>query len=139
MKSLVEALRRHSAILFVGAGVSMNIGLPSWKALIAPIAALADYDPDIFETLGDPLSLAEYYRLSTGSLEDLRRWMDEWHGDSQREQVGRSAIYRLIMGLPFSIIYTTNYDRYLEWACEIYGKKYAKISNVAELVHVPPD
>jgi hypothetical protein len=35
---LVRAIRERSAILFVGAGVSMTVGLPSWNTLIEHMA-----------------------------------------------------------------------------------------------------
>ena len=34
IERLAEAVRRKNAILFVGAGVSMSVGLPSWDMLI---------------------------------------------------------------------------------------------------------
>lgn len=140
MQPLVEALRNGNVILFVGAGVSMNVGLPSWKALIDHIAGMVDYDPDIFDGLGDHLTLAEYYQLQTGSLGKLRSWMDvEWHSNDRRKNVEESEVYRMIVRLPFPIIYTTNYDRYLEWAFEAQGRRFTKITNVGDLVHAPGD
>ena len=115
----------------------MNIGLPSWGELIEEIASSVEYDPNIFRLLGDHLTLAEYYELSKGSLGELRSRMDtQWHSDDKRRAVRESEIYRLLINLPFNIIYTTNYDRYLEWACESQGKEFIKIKNVGDLVHV---
>ena len=74
--SLVSDLKQRRVILFVGAGVSMNLGLPSFKALVAQIGKDLGFDPDIFLSLGDYPSLAEYYLLERGSLGDLRSWMD---------------------------------------------------------------
>jgi hypothetical protein len=140
MQALIDALRNRNAILFVGAGVSMNVGLPSWKALIAHLAERVGYDPAIFAGLGDQLTLAEYYRLVTGSLGDLRSWMDvEWHSKEKRENVKQSDIHRLLVTLPVPLIYTTNYDRYLEWSCEACGVPYVKVANVGDLVRLPTD
>ncbi len=64
--------------------------------------------------------LAEYYKLGEGQRSSpLRSWMDvEWHRDAA-EKVKRSDIHRLIVQLgSFPVIYTTNYDRYLELAHE---------------------
>ena len=33
MESLVSSIRQRNVVLFVGAGVSMNLGLLSWKGL----------------------------------------------------------------------------------------------------------
>jgi NAD-dependent SIR2 family protein deacetylase len=136
MRTLLDALRKRDAILFVGAGVSMNVGLPSWSTLIGEIAKHVGYDPDIFSQLGDHLTLAEYYVLQHKSLGKLRSWMDTaWHNDNQRQKVNTSEIHRMIATLPFNKIYTTNYDRYLEWACDAHNIPYTKITNVGDLVH----
>src|SRR5690606_27048665 len=75
-----------------------------------------------------------------GSIGKLRSWMDvEWHSAGKRQAVAESAIYRSIVELEFPVIYTTNYDRYLEWALEAHGKKFVKIINVADLVSAPSD
>lgn len=137
MHALVDALRNRDAILFVGAGVSMNVGLPSWGKLVAEIASRVEYDEDIFSQTGDYLTLAEYYLLRHKNLGKLRSWMDtEWHSADKRDNVEKSEIHRTLVQLPFNKIYTTNYDRYLEWACELHGKAYKKITNVGDLINV---
>ncbi len=50
MDQLREAYRTNRLILFVGSGVSANIGLPPWKELIDEIAVQLDYDPEVFNT-----------------------------------------------------------------------------------------
>jgi hypothetical protein len=133
MQELVNAIRARNALLFVGAGVSMNLGIPSWRQLTAHIAERLGHDPDTFARLGDDHTLAEYYALETGSLGPLRSWMDvEWHRDAE-EKVRRSEIHRLIVDLGFPVIYTTNYDRYLELAHEVRGVPYTKVANISEM------
>lgn len=140
MQPLIDAIRKRQAILFVGAGVSMNVDLPSWEALIGNIAERVGQDPKAFSQLGDYRALAEYYILSVGSIGKLRSWMDvEWHGAEKRAAVAKSEIYRAIVQLDFPVIYTTNYDRYLEWALEAHSRPFVKITNVADLVHAPSD
>ena len=83
MKQLLSSFEQGKVILFVGAGVSMNFGLPSWKALIDKIAEELDYDPEIYQTFGNNEALAEYYKLKKGKIGPLRSWMDiSWHADS---------------------------------------------------------
>ena len=60
MQKLLEAYRQNRLILFVGSGVSANIGLPPWRDLIDEIALQLDYDPDVFDTYGYFLSLAVF-------------------------------------------------------------------------------
>ena len=45
MEELANAIRNKSALLFVGAGVSMNLGIPSWEQLTAHMAELLGFDP----------------------------------------------------------------------------------------------
>lgn len=135
MEQLIRSFKEGNVILFVGAGVSMNLGLPSWDSLIDHIAEELDYDPEIYKTFGDHLALAEYYRLKKGSIGSLRSWMDrKWHASDI--DVSTSKVHENIAKAEFPIIYTTNYDRWLEYALDYYKKPYTKISSVADLTKV---
>ena len=132
MEQLFEAYKQKNVILFVGAGVSMGLGLPSWNDLINQIAKELDYDPEIYSTFGDHLALAEYYRIKQGNLGKLRSWMDRnWHSDSIK--IEDSDIHKIIVNANFPLIYTTNYDRWIENAFDKYGKHYHKIVTVSDL------
>jgi hypothetical protein len=128
-EDLVDAIRYRGAILFVGAGVSKNVGVPTTAEIVNEIARQLDYDPVLFGSLADYRTLAEFYQLNKGTLGPLRSWMDvSWHPHDI--DVRSSEIHRLIVELSFPIIYTTNYDRWLEKAFEAYGRDYTKITNV---------
>jgi hypothetical protein len=130
---LAEEISRRNVILFAGAGVSMNLGLPSFKKLAARIGEELGFDPDVFETFGDYLQLAEYYVAEKGSIGPLRSWMDTtWH--SPEIKISESKVHNLLLKLDFPIIYTTNYDRWFERAHEVHHKKYVKIAKLADLV-----
>lgn len=132
INQLVEAHRTRSLVLFVGAGVSMELGLPSWRELIDHMARELDFEPDVFRSHGSQLTLAEYYRITKGQIGPLRSWMDrEWH--AQATDIGRSRIHELIVRADFDLIYTTNYDRWIERAFEHHGRPYLKIASVADL------
>ena len=132
-EDLVEAIRRRGAILFVGAGVSKNVGVPTTAEIVNEIARQLDYDPLLFRSLADYRTLAEFYQLNKGTLGPLRSWMDvSWHPHDV--DVRNSEIHRLIVELSFTMIYTTNYDRWLEKAFEAYGKEYTKITNVGDVL-----
>lgn len=133
LADLKSLYRSGRLILFVGAGVSANLGLPTWGQLIDWIAKELGYEPSIFSTYGSHLALAEYYRATRGSIGPLRSWMDrEWH--DSRFDIGTSEIHKYIVEGNFSEIYTTNYDRWLELAHDFYRKPYDKIINVGDLV-----
>lgn len=133
--SLIHAIRNGQAILFVGAGVSRQLGLPSWRELIARMAEDLDYDPEVFESQGGFLELAEYYKIKQGSLGPLRSWMDRaWHTDPAK--VEKSRIHQAILGLKFPLIYTTNYDRWLEIAFERCKRESIKIANVGDFTKI---
>ncbi len=129
---LISELKRNKVILFVGAGVSMNLGLPSWNELIRRMAVELEYDPDSFQNYGDFLELAEFYEIRKGSIGPLRSWMDiSFHNPAIK--IGDSLIHNIIANFNFHIIYTTNYDRWLEKAFEHHNKKYIKITSIYDL------
>jgi len=135
IEPLIESVRRHQVILFVGAGVSMSLGLPSWGQLIAEMARQLDYDPDVFSGHGDYLELAEYYKIKKTSLGTLRSWMDRtWHTDESR--IKTSKIHQAIVELECPTIYTTNYDRWIEIAFTHWSKPFIKIANVGDFTKI---
>lgn len=133
LDSLAAMIRERRAILFAGAGLSMSVGLPSWRQLIEHLGAELDLDPEIF--LGPDTSyqtLAEYYRLQKGSIGPLRSWMDRNWSVSE-DKVRESRVHELIVALDFPIIYTTNYDANLETAYRLYGREYVKVANARDI------
>lgn len=139
MDQLIQAYRAKRLILFVGAGVSMGLGLPSWRQLVDHMATELGYDPDIYRTFGSDLTLAEFYRINKGQIGPLRSWMDrEWHAQSIGE-ISDSRIHELIATSDFDLIYTTNYDRWIERAFDHYNKPYSKIVNVGDLSSITTD
>lgn len=138
MDQLIQAYRSKRLILFVGAGVSMGLGLPSWRQLVGHMATELGFDPDIFRTFGSDLTLAEFYRITKGQIGPLRSWMDrEWHSNSV--DISKSKVHQQIANSGIDLIYTTNYDRWLERAFDYYGKAYTKVANVGDLSNVAKD
>jgi hypothetical protein len=135
IEPLVDALRSHQVILFMGAGVSMNLGLPSWTQLIAEMGKRLEFDPLVFEGHGSFLELAEYYQIKKTSLGSLRSWMDRtWHQNEER--LDASDVHQAIVDLRCPIMYTTNYDRWLEIAFDRRGERYVKIANVGDFTRI---
>ncbi len=132
MDKLLKAYRDRRLILFVGAGVSMGMGLPSWQKLVDRMAEELDYDPAIFNSYGGALALSEFYRIKRGGIGPLIEWMDNASHPSDVD-ISKSKVHELIANLDVDLIYTTNYDRWLEKAFECYRKPYAKIANMDDL------
>jgi hypothetical protein len=135
---LAEAISARRVILFVGAGVSMSVGLPSWQALIDHMAKELGVDQEVGGPNGSYQTLAEYYRLKQGSIGPLRSWMDR-NWSVSRERVETSRLHQLIVSLDFPIIYTTNYDRNLEVAFEIHQKPFVKVANAKDVTRAGSD
>lgn len=112
VQDLINALRKGECVVFVGAGLSQEAGLPSWSQFIQGLA----------NDLGAP---------HTGELEhflDVAQWYVEEKGEHQlADQIrryfgpglGRPTLpHYLLASLPVKIIVTTNYDDLLEQALE---------------------
>jgi hypothetical protein len=135
LRPLVDAAVSRRLILFAGGGVSQNIGLPDFKALVGHIAEEMGLAPKRFG-VADYAVVAEAYQVREKQLGKLRSWMDrEWHPESIR--IEHSELHNLIVDLDFPVIYTTNYDRWLEKAFQARGKAFHKITNAADLTVAP--
>lgn len=138
ISQIVDALERRKAILFVGAGVSMSVGLPSWSRLIEFMTVDLDMpdEPVAASHATTYQSIAECYRLKHGSLDCLVEWMKtEW--SVAPETLRDSPLHRLIVELDFPIVYTTNYDSNLELAYEAHGHPFTKITRARDVAAAP--
>jgi len=132
LNSLVGVIRERRAILFAGAGLSMSVGLPSWRQLISHTGEELGLDPECFVNDASYQTLAEYYRLQKGSIGPLRSWMDRnWNVSEYK--VRASRLHQLIVSLEFPIIYTTNYDANLETGFRVHGRDFVKIANTRDI------
>lgn len=135
MQELAEAVAKKKVILFAGSGISIGLGLPNARQLLQGLASGLGLETPEFMTMGEMRDLAEYYTLERGSLAGLRDLLDgEWH--SSDIDIAKSRVHDLIVKLDFPIIYTTNYDRWLERAFEHYRVPYTKIVNVRDLLGI---
>ncbi len=136
IEDLVTAIRNRQAILFAGAGVSMTVGLPSWRTLIDHVVSELGLDPEAVSGSDvNYLTLAEYYRIRMGSIGPLRSWMDRsW--TIPDETLRTSRVHELICQLDFPIVYTTNFDRNLETAFQLRGKDFVKIVSAKDIARV---
>lgn len=131
IESLAAAIKDRRVILFAGGGISQSLGLPDFRELIAHVCQELGLDPEQYHIQEYPV-LAESYVLLHGKIGKLRSWMDtQWHNN--KVDISASEIHKLILQLDFPIIYTTNYDRWLERAYAAAGKSFRKIISVRDL------
>jgi hypothetical protein len=117
--------------------ISRNLGLPDFRKLVQYIASQMGVSVSRLG-VSDYAVIAEAYLVKNGKLGALRSWMDTtWH--PSHIQIEKSQLHSLIVDLDFPIIYTTNYDRWLEKAFEKRGKLFHKIANMADLAAAPDD
>jgi hypothetical protein len=135
IESLTAAIAARKVILFVGGGISQYLGLPDFHELIEHVSREMEFFETSLEVSDYPI-VAEAYLVRRGKLGALRSWMDErWH--SPTIDVSKSDIHNLIIDLGFPIIYTTNYDRWLENAFAARKKPFHKVANMADLTVHP--
>jgi hypothetical protein len=133
---LAEKLSKRQLILFVGAGVSMSLKLPSYGALIREIGDHVGFDGEIFEGFGDYLTLAEYYHAKKSGLLELQRHLQK-NWKRSRQDILESPVHRAIVELGCDQIYTTNFDGFLEQAHRGMSRPYRTIRSAKNLVDLP--
>lgn len=136
-ETLVGAIKERKAILFAGAGLSCSLGLPLFDVLTSYLAeqlGLKDLDKSEYP------ALAELYLLQTQAEGKCRlfEWMKRtWHPGNI--DIRRSPAHNYILDLDFPLIYTTNYDWWLECAFKTKGKPFRKVITVTDLAETGPD
>jgi hypothetical protein len=116
--TLARAVRTRKCILFVGSGLSVAAGLPTWGEMVLRLVDEAREIPhakvqgleELIEKK-DWFSLAEFAR-TTLFPSDLSEILTEMFGDPARP----SRAHELIARTDYRGIITTNYDRLLEFA-----------------------
>lgn len=130
-------LRRDGKLIpFVGAGLSIPLGLPSWSKLLDIIAEQLDYDPGVFKLSGNNLQLAEYYVATKGSIGPLRSEMDRLFNPTD-EAIESSRAHHALVKMNLPLIYTTNYDRIIERAFELRKVPCHTIANIDDIAIAP--
>ena len=136
---ILRELRSEGRLIpFVGAGLSIPLGLPSWSDLLTIIADQLHYDPDVFKLSGDYRQLAEYYVAIKGSIGPLRSEMDR-HFNPSDESIRASRAHNALVNMKLPLIYTTNYDDIIERAFGLRNVPCHAISNIDDIVNAPAD
>lgn len=107
IKDFVKDLNEGTASIFAGAGLSVPAGFVNWTELMTEIAH--DLGLDI-KNEKDLVSLAQFHVNENQTRSKLNRKILEEFTEDAKE----TENHRIIARLPFSSIWTTNYDQLLE-------------------------
>ncbi len=115
ISQLAEELLYENLAVFVGAGLSVEAGLPLWSTLLEPIAT----DLGLIQSGVDPLAVAQYH-VNThdgnrSKISALLKGMLE--GGNQP-----THNHQLLAAMPIDTVWTTNYDELVEMAFKTAGK-----------------
>ena len=107
LSHIQEASRENRLVIFVGAGVSMNSGIPSWNSLID---ILKQELPTVYSSETDALKIAQVYKDARGHKE----YMDKVKEVLLFNKAVPNPLHRRICSLSPCHIITTNYDDLIE-------------------------
>ena len=136
MKNYIEESKRiiqnssknNKLIVFVGAGISANSGVPMWKNIIDKIKTKTD----ISNEENDYLKIAQYYYNSRDKKEYYEFLESELNIDSKPNEIHD----KLLELNPYHII-TTNYDELIEQQANKKGMFYDVVSKDSDLPYTP--
>ncbi|MEX0613168.1 MAG: hypothetical protein WD229_13695, partial [Pirellulales bacterium] len=116
MERLIEYLNTGETLALVGAGVSRELGIPTWKELCDKL--LARIPPQFEKRKDEPVRLlkAEAYDAFTGWIS--RNVGPEFLYENTREilaDAGRTgSVSEFVAKYPFKSVFTTNFDNSLK-------------------------
>lgn len=119
-----EASKQGRLVVFVGAGVSNNSGVPTWSTLIDAMKQECNLVNE-----KDDLKIAQLYKDARGEKE----YMDKVKNVLKYNKVIPNIIHKDILTLTPCHIITTNYDNLLEQEIENEFKQYAIIKEDRDL------
>lgn len=126
IKRIQDASRNNKLVVFVGAGISMNSGVPSWGQLIE---SLKDELPSNLKDETDSLKIAQLYKEVRGHKEYFEKIKLEF----KYGRVSPNPIHKAILDLHPCHIITTNYDDLLEQIIASENLQYHIIKKDADL------
>jgi len=126
IKRIQDASRNNKLVVFVGAGISMNSGVPSLGQLIE---SLKDELPSNLKDETDSLKIAQLYKEVRGHKE----YFEKIKLELKYGKVSPNPIHKAILDLHPCHIITTNYDDLLEQIIASENLQYHIIKKDADL------
>lgn len=118
IKHIKEASLQGRLVIFVGAGVSANSGVPTWSNLMKEMKNELGLDDET-----DDLKIAQLYKDARGEKE----YLDKVKETLKHNMVAPNAIHKCILDLNPCHIITTNYDNLIEQEIESEFKQFAVV------------
>ena len=128
IKLYADKIRNEEASIFIGAGISMELGLPSWKDLLSPCAQKMHLD---IEKISDYYLLSQYYSNLYG-VNELKRML---HSGLYSECSDNKSLEQIIH-LNYKTIWTTNFDSVIENAMLAHHLRHITVNNDNDLVNI---
>ncbi|MEK4444149.1 MULTISPECIES: SIR2 family protein [unclassified Niallia] len=128
IKKIKEASENNKLVIFVGAGVSANSGMPTWNELIKEFAKdLGDFEvdksPDLY------MKIPQYYFNERGEKE----YFEKLNQIFRKKKYKSNPIHKEIFKLKPTHIITTNYDTLLEEAAIEEGQFFHTVKHDLDL------
>lgn len=135
LDELAKLLIEKKVMLFIGAGISASLGLPTWNGLMRELGKKEGFEEELFQCHGDNMLLAEYVgRNGNVAVYDMMKEQLSIDGNKDiEEKLENSQIYKAILGLGCPVIYTTNQDLILETYFGMKGHNYNKIAKISDI------
>ena len=121
-QELIDSFNKGRCAIFIGAGLSIAAGLPSWRSLIEELITLAKEKANLsskrINNLRSLLSKESKFLLLAEELREvlpneINKYIIERFEDSN---IKPTNTHLKLMRLPYRFLITTNYDSLLEKA-----------------------
>lgn len=129
IQHIQNACKQDKLVIFIGAGISANSGVPMWKKLIESLKK--ELPTELMEET-DELKIAQLYKDSRGYKEYIEKIKDVlMYGKSSP-----NPIHDVLLDLKPCHIITTNYDNLIEQSVLRRFKQYYIIRKDADLPYI---
>lgn len=120
-----QAMYEKQLVLFIGAGASVDSGMPLWRDAVSTIANRLGIEDET-----DSLKIPQYYFSARGNKEYTQLMHEIFHFHNKLET---KPVHKRIIAFHADTIITTNYDHLLEQAAEENGEFLQVVSCDADL------
>ena len=142
---LRQAYRESRVLPFVGAGASMSVSWvnpdgshvkgPSWAELVEQATKLLGFeDPELARVRGTDLQILEYFkRKHAGQTAKLTNWLTRLVSPPDQD-LKKSTLHGELAKLDkCQVLYTTNFDDFLERAFRLFGRDVEVVALEAQM------